>query len=64
MQCVFLYFLSKLPFFVQFIAMNINMLNELFPIVPYTNSDDESDVEPMDVANASPSAERGKQLLQ
>ena len=44
--------------------MNINMLNELFPIVPYTNSDNESDVEPMDVANASPSAERGKQLLQ
>ena len=45
--------------------MNINALNDLFPIVSYaSSSDDESEADAMDVVAAPPSAERGKQILQ
>ena len=45
--------------------MNINALNDLFPIVSYaSSSDDESEAEAMDVVAAPTSAERGKQTLQ
>ena len=45
--------------------MNINMLNDLFPIVSYaSSSDDESETDAMDVVAAPPSAERGKLPLQ
>ena len=55
---------SKLPF-CPFLAMNINMLNDLFPIVSYaSSSDDESEAEAMDVVAAETPAERGKQTLQ
>ena len=41
--------------------MNINALNDLFPIVAYgSSSDDESSVEDMDVVAEPTPAERGK----
>ena len=61
---MFLLQFFKLPF-CPFLAMNINSLNDLFPIVPYgSSSDDESTVDDMDVVVAPPSAERGEQNLQ
>ena len=45
--------------------MNINALNDLFPIVAYgSSSDDESTADDMDIVVTSPSAERVKQTLQ
>ena len=41
--------------------MNINALNDLFPIVSYgSSSDGESSADDMDVVAAPPSAERGE----
>ena len=53
------FFLSYL--FLSILAMNINALNDLFPIVAYgSSSDDESSVEDMDVVAEPTPAECGK----
>ena len=40
--------------------MNINALNDLFPIVSYASSSDESEAEAMDMVAELTPAERGK----